>query len=369
MTTLLLPETEREKQPPPPPTIQSRPAPAPAVTPAGAATMASPPPPPLPWLAPGQLLVSETAQPPERFLKQLLRGNPRFNQSWNRRRPDFQEQTSRAYQISLAALALGAGWQEQQIVDLLIAWRRRHRREFKPRSAYYRSILEAGRQPARRQRAEADLEHLLTTPAAAASLEQAAALREVLSRLLNCQVNRVIVYDGSPPAYALATERGTARLGPPENWQNQADFQGLLEARIGLRSPACLDHYWPQRRQAILSAALPARGPEPQRLPDQTIQWLAGYLNEFPPRESEWQEQAAAELPFLKNGCKHLFSRPFRDWLSDRGGPRLSPHDMGQRLRKLGATPITLAFPKEPNPAAGPERPASRQCWRLPADH
>ena len=413
------------------------------------------PPAPLPWQAPGQILVSEAAAPPPRFLQQLLDSNPYFRASWERRRPDFQEQTSRAYQASLAVLALNAGWQDQQVVDLIIAWRRRHRREFKLRSGYYQKILAAGRQPARRQQAEAELEALLTAPSGRSAAPTPMELLPLLSSLLNCRLYKLLEYPGNPPQYLLETERGRVPLGTADAWDDQKAFQERMAARLGYKPPTALETAWPRHRQALLQAAEkappqatapppanpqqppqqsrqpappPDNPPQPQPQPRPraqytpqgyapphrspgtprpqtpaanpgrpapanprppartstanpaadsvnalTARWLVGYLaaHQIPTDPEAWLRQAAQENPFRKNGCLHVFSRPLRAWLTAQGGPELSPHDMGQRLRRLGAMPITLpnAGPALDN---GPENPGSppgsRQTWRLPPE-
>lgn len=317
-------------------------------------------PPPLPWMKDGQFLVSEAAEPPQRLLRQLLQLEPRFKQSWERSRPDFKEQTSHAYQISLAALAFAAGWNDQQVVNLIIAWRRRHNRQFQPRAAYYRSILAAGRQPGQRQRAQQELQDILS----ANDPERPEKLRHCLSRLLGCNINRILRYQGPPTVYNLLTDRGLVRLGVPANWQQQDKFQDAMQRQIGLRPATCLERHWQDRQQAISQAAETAQGQPPQGVADLTVQWLAGYLADFPPQTADWLQQAVQAKPFLKGHQKHVFSLPLRQWIADNNGPRLSPHEMGQRLRKLGAVPITIGFPAEME--RQPDQPASRQCWRLP---
>ncbi len=91
------------------------------------------------------LIVKEGAQPPDFKFRALNYCDPRFTLSWAGHRLDFQEQTSHAYQHSLALLALEWEWNDQEIADLIIAWRSKHRRRFQHRANYYRGILRRAR--------------------------------------------------------------------------------------------------------------------------------------------------------------------------------------------------------------------------------
>jgi putative DNA primase/helicase len=81
------------------------------------------------------------AEPPGELLTTLLDLHPKFKGSWDRNRPDMIDQSPSAYDMSLAVLAASAGWSDQEIVDLLIAWRRKHGIEAKLRKDYYDTTL------------------------------------------------------------------------------------------------------------------------------------------------------------------------------------------------------------------------------------
>lgn len=71
------------------------------------------------------------AEPPaEKFLL-LCEIDLKFRMSWAHQRTDLQDQSASSYDLSLASRALAAGWNVQEIVNLLIAHRRKHGADLK----------------------------------------------------------------------------------------------------------------------------------------------------------------------------------------------------------------------------------------------
>lgn len=84
------------------------------------------------------------AEPPADKLEALLR-HPGAAGSWEHHRPDFQDQSPSSFDLSLASLALQVGWEDPEVVDLLIACRRRNHVPLKLRADYYLRTLDAAR--------------------------------------------------------------------------------------------------------------------------------------------------------------------------------------------------------------------------------
>ena len=84
------------------------------------------------------------AEPPASKLEDLLL-NPHAAGSWAHDRPDFQDQSPSAFDQSLATIAAGQEWSDQEIVDLLIACRRRNGSPRKLRPDYFRRTVNNAR--------------------------------------------------------------------------------------------------------------------------------------------------------------------------------------------------------------------------------
>lgn len=314
-------------------------------------TTTTAPPPAL--AADNKIIVRDDAQPPEGFFDDLLETEPKFAASWHRNRPDFRDQSSQSYQLSLAAIAMTYSWTDQEIADLIIAWRRRHGRDFHHRSNYYYPILNSARSSQQQQEIHKELPRLLGQPPDRVRPQ----LLAHLSQMLRIRVSKVLRYAGPPEVYALHTDHGAVRLGPTANWESQSDFSQTVLNATGKMPRACLEVHWKLRRQAIRHAAEGTTATPPAQPADQLIAWLDAYLREYPPNHN-WASAIADAQPLVKDGSVHIFSRRLRDWLYGRDDVRLTPHQMGQKLRKIGAKPRAL---HEPQPGV-----VSRQYWRLP---
>ena len=73
----------------------------------------------------GGLALDPEAAPSIVKLDDLRKANPTFRMSWENDRKDMTDQSASTYDVSMATIALGAGWPDQEVVNLLICWRRR----------------------------------------------------------------------------------------------------------------------------------------------------------------------------------------------------------------------------------------------------
>ena len=82
-------------------------------------------------------VINADAEPPaEKFLR-LCEIDLKFKVSWEHARTDLQDQSASSYDMSLATRAFAANWTAQEIADLLIACRRKHKDDLKLRKDYY----------------------------------------------------------------------------------------------------------------------------------------------------------------------------------------------------------------------------------------
>jgi hypothetical protein len=76
------------------------------------------------------------AEPPSAKLVELLQSEPKFKLTWEEARTDLKDRSPSGYDFSLVNFALNAKWNDQEICNLLIAWRRNHGHRSKLRDDY-----------------------------------------------------------------------------------------------------------------------------------------------------------------------------------------------------------------------------------------
>ena len=66
------------------------------------------------------------AEPPADKLAALCSGDPAFLATWEHKRRDLSDESPSGYDLALASRAAAAGWTDEEVANLLVAFRRRH---------------------------------------------------------------------------------------------------------------------------------------------------------------------------------------------------------------------------------------------------
>ena len=162
----------------------------------------------------GNLTLNPEAQPPIKILV-ALENEEKFKLSWEHKRRDLDDQSASSYDMSIANMAVGYGWTDQEIVDTLIARHSKYN-ENDPklnRLDYYKTTITKARQSARREMALENLEMLpeVTVSEAPDTDIRKRALENLRIRL-ELNITRVVKYNSDPPQYELFTQQGNIRL-------------------------------------------------------------------------------------------------------------------------------------------------------------
>jgi hypothetical protein len=94
--------------------------------------------------ADGEFVLDPEAEPPAAKFNDLMK-RKKFARSWERQRDDLKDQSSSGYDQSLTNLAARAGWEDREIVNLLVASRRKHGDALKLRPDYFRRTIARAR--------------------------------------------------------------------------------------------------------------------------------------------------------------------------------------------------------------------------------
>ena len=143
----------------------------------------------------GGLELDPEAVPPLLKLDALRKANLKFRRSWEQDRKDMADQSPSAYDLSMATMAMQAGWSDQEVVNLIICWRRKHDHDLKLRENYYVVTIEKAKEPIEIAQAEEQLnEALLLSPE-----DLPEVLKETLETLFRVDIIRIVKYMGDPP--------------------------------------------------------------------------------------------------------------------------------------------------------------------------
>ena len=231
-------------------------------------------------------------------------------------------------------MAMGVGWSDQEVVNLIICWRRKHGHDLKLGEGYYEIILSKAKEPIVMAQAQEQLdEALLLRPE-----DQSEVLKANLKTLFRVDIIRIVKYIGDPPIYYMYTKQGDITLGEIGSITSQTKFQNLVAAATDVWIPAVSRKAWDQRIQAILLVCEPIDVGDASHLAQETNAWLEEYLLEEPPREEdEWLKAAEAEQPFILHGKVHIILDDFRKWLELNTGEQATSHTLWRRLRQCQA--------------------------------
>ena len=293
------------------------------------------------------LMLDEAAEPPTMKLSELLAEDEKFRGSWNAVRPDWGANADRspsAYDMSLASIAAHYHWTDQEIVDLLIANRRRHGRDLKRRIDYYRRTIDRARQDHLRDQALVGLTSGLSADEDCdeplGNEERRKILADISLQLGELKIEDVIRYPGKDNYYAMMTNFGRVKLKTVGNILNPAGFQKRVadDVKIVL-DIGPLRKVWKAIARGILRATRDEDLGEMSSTEEETSTWIHRYLGEEIPL-NDLEEAATLQAPFIDEGGRVHISLPgFLLWAQQR--PEIETHsgDFAIRLREIEATP------------------------------
>jgi hypothetical protein len=280
----------------------------------------------------------------------LQDNEPRFQETWERRAKGQKDDSPSGWDYALAYLAVRADWTDQEVVDLLIAHRRKHKNEIKRPDYFIRTIAAAKTNCSR----NAAVEKMKTDYAARQQIEQAPGpidvpkrneALELLYDALGVRITKIIKYRQDPPQYRLVIDTGEIELGRVENLINQNPLRNAIAAVTGQYIPKLKSEDWDGVAQALLdSCEALETGPESTDV-GQITAWINRYLDEQPPSilSKATFDNLTPCVQEKEPDLVCIFLAHFREWLFRRENERISSRQLGIMLRKIKARPDTLS--------------------------
>lgn len=308
------------------------------------------------------------ASPPFEKYEALMANNPKAKSSWDRKRTDLQDQSPSSYDMSLALLAAQANWTDQEIVDLLIASRRKHGDDLKLRLDYYERTVNRARSALAQQVSDSDLSDMVAETARAlvkgTPLEREQSRQGALkqaSGYLGVNVLRMVKFTSDPPTYWMETSLGAGQIGGSRDLISYTIMRARILDFTKTMIPRFSSKKWDYIVQLLTLACDDESAGEEATDSGAVTSWLTDYLSERPPMESP--EAAAMESsPYVSDGHVHIFGQDFQRFLALSRMEKITAKEMGVKLRNHKCEPSILRLE-----ISG--RRTSRSVWRLPSEY
>lgn len=284
-----------------------------------------------------EFTLSPSAEPPaEKFLR-LCEIDGAFKSAWEHSRTDLQDQSASSYDLSLATKALAASWTGQEVVNLLIAHRRRHNADLKLRKDYYERTLNlamAGKGVEERRALAQSLKNGQALPEHVAK-DPAEILWQVSERL-GVEITKFVRYRGDGNTYELEVNGRTVSSPGIEDFDSQTRFRRLLLDHTDVRIAPMKADKWDETVQWLFQAIENVdvdigtkRG---------TFEnWLEVYLSSSGIQGQEkWMDAAIMGNPFRLDGDVYIVSETFRQFLIGKMNERLTSKQLSFTMTQLG---------------------------------
>ncbi len=292
---------------------------------------------------------------PTEKLHALITNDTRFAASWNRARMDLTDQSPSGYEMSLACGAAQAEWSDDEILALLLAWRKNHELDAAKlgRPDYVastiqraRNVAEASRIEAEQEQAKSDLVVAAVTapPPGIASGGERLELLDFLSGALGVRVRRWLQYGLEPmtASYTMVLETGQLiPIGGVRNVLSQDAMRQALYVAVQHYLPKLQGNEWGAVCRVLASLATVTEDPETGELSEMS-EWIDGYLDsqnysDVPPSADGRREAVILSKPFAEeDGTAMVAGRHFKNYLIASHRMRIDDRDIARRFRLLG---------------------------------
>lgn len=309
------------------------------------------------------LKLDETVDAPAK-IEALKEKSEKFKLSWEHERDDLNDTSSSGYDLSLATIAAKASWEAQEIADLLIAHRKKHRVDLKLRQDYYKRTIEKAK------RAAVDLDKAAAIDPGSVDDNLRQKILKIVSKQLGVKIKRFVKFTSDPPQFKVETAAGDALLGDGQAILRQRTFRGkILNA-----TDKVISHHEKEDFENILQALLNAV--KKLEIGDETTNagavrvWLQSYFkqrNSFKwedreERQDFLESQSFTKSRFEKDGDIYIFLTDFRKWLKINEMEKISKKQLGIMLRAAGCEPEKIHYYKKDGTRT------TLQAWRTPME-
>lgn len=283
-----------------------------------------------------QIDLNGAAEPPAEKFMRLCEIDSAFKGAWEHTRTDLQDQSASSYDLSLATKAFAASWTGQEVVNLLIAHRRRHNADLKLRKDYYERTLNlamTGKGVEERRALVDDMKAGKALPEEMA--KDPAEILAVLSERLGVHITKIVRYRSEGNTYQLEVNGKMVNAGTIDNFDSQTRFRRIIFDHTDHRIVQFKEDAWHHILQHLFRAV---ENVDVQSGTNKGAfeNWLELYLSDGVATEEGWQKAAIDNSPFKLKGETYIVAEGFRRFLLSHMQERITSQDLTMQLTKLG---------------------------------
>jgi len=277
------------------------------------------------------------ANPSFEKLNAILASNSKFAVLWNHQVSSHRCQWRSGYDYAMAYELLKIGWQDQEIVNTLIA----NRRLISPgsmgkylRRDYYQKTLGSAKKAILMEQAYMDLSAFFKITRLSSSMDKEKMVA-CLSQVLDLPLADIRQTRDNPPLYILLLKNEKKiRIGYLEDFYYQDGFKERIENAVHKICATIPSREWLWVTHIIIKVA-GSRNDKNMELPSQVLDSLDRFLELHPPAVQDWKSAAVRGDPFISEG--HLFlTSSFRVWFKENVHDMILEQDFNAALRGMG---------------------------------
>jgi hypothetical protein len=311
--------------------------------------------------------LSPSAEPPADKFATLYEIDHLFKASWLHARTDLQDQSTSSYDLSLATRAFAAHWSEQEVVNLLIAHRRKHKAdpEKSLRKDYFDRTLDraiSGKDQVAREEAIESLKAGKTTPPKEGPIDKAENLA-ICSDIIGVSFTKFVRFVGGSNTYQLMVNGRKIDVPNITIFDSQAEFRRLILDYTDKRIDTMKAGVWNQFVNLLFKAIEDVVVAVDATREGAYANWVDYYLSsETIASDKDWKTAALANQPFIREGVQYFVALGFLDFLKNRMQEKITIQRLTEELTKFGYGYERIHLP---DARRGRHTKTTRSCWKL----
>ena len=281
----------------------------------------------------GEIILSADASPPFDKFMALMENDQKFKRSWEHRRVDLMDQSASGYDLSLASLAIGAGWTDQEVGNLMIAHRLKYGEDLKLREDYFQRTIGRAKEPKELAEAQERLDELMEGD----HEDAREGLLETLSKLWGIEIRCFIRWssnDGQPSFDLEIKDSETVHFDSVASITNQKSFRDRVLAATGIVLPRSKSPRWDNQLQALFNAVEDRDTGEETSPESYCFRLLSQYFDYSSSGADSREKGLAQRKHWVEDGYRYFFIDSFLKWVSVQHNMRYSAKEIGTMLKK-----------------------------------